>query len=410
MLPSSMTKLKNVQILSLDGWAARIGKQSHASCSSSSVGEFVPKYPNLLLISLPSSLVTLSLRDSNLSNESFPADFSNMSMLKILYLDENPIDSLPDCVRNLSRLEGLSVMNCSKLKSVLCPPNTVKCLSADHCVSLVKITFSQEITAPPFVHYYYSVSLTEVQGIFKIQAIEKIDDQILCSLGWTHLQHVKDHKVRIWDSAIWPRVTKLPVQMCYEFGIFSTCFPGNVVPDWLGHKNNGSSISFTMPSSSTNKRIEGINICFVHTFSADEDLVWLSHWMFGKNELEDGDEVSVTIVEEEEDGGIMVKECAVSPVYNDRENEEDPLSYYKSWKHIIGRDLSTFQLTSGDYFLIHDRFFNRSRAFKDLFQHKTTQNLFGYIPQYKDENVVTHENEDWYLNEWRQSFLQRLVI
>ncbi|KAL7585540.1 disease resistance protein RPV1 isoform X1 [Lactuca sativa] len=420
MLPSSMIKLKNVQMLSLDGCAARIGKQSHASSSSSSVGEFVPKHPSILLISLPSSLVTLSLKHSNLSNESFPADFTSMSMLKKLLLDGNPIDSLPDCVRNLTRLERLSVMDCSKLKSVLCPPNTVKRLSADWCVSLVKITFSQEITAPPFVRYRYSVSLTEVQGVFKIQAIEKIDDQILCSLGWTHLQHVKDHKVRIWDSAIWSRATKLPVQMCYEFGIFSTCFPGNVVPEWLGHKNNGSSISFTMPSSSTNKRIEGINICFVHTFSgrgmvsslrtkvrnitkdltwiyygyifvvreADEDLVWLSHWMFGKNELEDGDEVSVTIVEEEEDGGIMVKECAVSPVYNDRENEEDPLSYYKSWKHIIGGDLSAFQLTSGDYFLTHDRFFNHPLAFKDLFQHKTTQNLFGYIPQYKGTTLI----------------------
>ena len=125
--------------------------------------------------------------------------------------------------------------------------------------------------------------------------------------------------------------------MLYEFGIFSTWFPGKEVPKWFAHRSNGSSISFTMPSSSANKRIEGINICFVHTFSvdslvsnivtevknitkdlfwiyrgsigsigyADEDLVWLSHWMFGNNELEAGDEVSVTLI----DNGAMASEC-----------------------------------------------------------------------------------------------------
>ncbi|KAL4572634.1 hypothetical protein LXL04_019414 [Taraxacum kok-saghyz] len=168
-----------------------------------------------------------------------------------------------------------------------------------------------------------------------------------------------------------------------------------------------------MPSSSLDNRIVGINICFVHTFSGKgmisslrtrvqnvtknrtwiyygyifslreaNDIVWLSHWMFGNNEFQNGDEVSVTIVEEEEDGGIMVSECAVSPVYNDIGNE-DTLSYYKSWKHIIGGDLSPFQLTSGDYFLNHDRFFQPPYRFKELFEHKTIQNLVGYTPEYK---------------------------
>jgi hypothetical protein len=115
-----------------------------------------------------------------------------------------------------------------------------------------------------------------------------------------------------------------------------------------------------MPSSSANKRIEGINICFVQTFSVDsllsnivtqvknitkdrlwmyrgsigstgyvgEEIVWLSHWMFGNNELEAGDEVSVTIVESWFECGVMVTECGISPVYSDRDKESvDPLSY-----------------------------------------------------------------------------------
>lgn len=209
--------------------------------------------------------------------------------------------------------------------------------------------------------------------------------------------------------------------MYYEFGIFSTCFPGKEVPKWLAHRSNGSSISLTIPSSTMNKRIAGLNICFVHTFSGtgvvsslrtkvwnitknctwiyygyifavqetDEDIIWLSHWMFDNNEIEAGDEVSVTIVEEEEDRGVSVRECAISPVYNDSDKDDiNSLSYYKSWKNIIGGDLSAFQLTSGDYFLSHDRFIHPAKNFRELFRHKTTQKLVGYIPQYKGMQLI----------------------
>nr|KAJ0193430.1 hypothetical protein LSAT_V11C800435350 [Lactuca sativa] len=421
-VPVSISKLKNVRSLSLDGclgaseFLMRM-KDMESYAFSSSVGEFLSKSPKSFL--LP-SLVTLSLKGNNLSNESFPNDFSSMSMLKRLYLNKNPIESLPDCVRSLSRVEVLDVGECWMLKSVLCPPRTIKYLSAKFCSSLIKITFPQEMSALPDVYYRNSESLTEIKGILKIEAIAQTDEQILCRLGWTNIRHVKDHQVWIWDLFISSRPKNLPIQMLYEFGIFSTCFPGKAVPDWVPHKSSGSSISFTMPSSSMNKKIEGINISFVHTFSGtgmvsslrtkvqnvtknrtwiyygyifavregDEDIVWLSHWMFGDNEIENGDEVSVTIVEEEEDGGVMVRECAVNPVYKDRDNEKDPLSYYKSWKHIIGGDLSAFQLTSGDYFLNHDRFFNPPHRFEDLFEHKTTQNLLGYTPQFKGTSLI----------------------
>ncbi|GKA68401.1 Toll/interleukin-1 receptor domain-containing protein [Tanacetum coccineum] len=432
-LPVSISKLKSVRVLSLDGCiGARKfeNKMMHMKllkvvnedsvCTNShvrfsAITRFILNNQKSLSLSLPPSLVTLSLQSNNLSNESFPMDFSSMSMLKNLYLDNNPIDSMPGCLRSLSRLENLSVADCLMLKSVLRPPSTIKRLYTDRCRSLVNITFHHEMSAPPLVYYEESVSLTEVQGIIKIQALAQVDDEILCSLGWTDLQYVKNYKVPIWDSYIWSRAQKLPVHMYYEFGIFSTCFPGKEVPEWLAHRSSGSSIWLTMPSSSMNKRIEGINICFVHTFSGtgvvswlrikvwnitknrtwiyygyifavretDENLIWLSHWMFGNNEIEAGDEVSVTIVEEEEDRGITVIECAMSPVYNDSDKDDNSLSYYKSWKHIIGGDLSAFELTSGDYFLSHDRFIHPAKDFKELFRHRTTQKLVGYIPQYK---------------------------
>ncbi|XP_023763362.1 disease resistance protein RUN1 isoform X1 [Lactuca sativa] len=399
-VPISISKLKNVRILSFDGclgaseFLMRM-KDMKSYAYSSSVGEFIPKTPKSIL--LP-SLVTLSLVGSNLSNESFPKNFSSMPMLKALCLRKNPIDSLPDCVRSLSRLEVLDVGECWMLKSVLYPPFTIKQLSTEKCLSLIKITFHQEMLSPPVVYYDWSESLTEIQGIIKFQAIAQIEDQILCSLGWINLQHVKDQRIRISESSLWSRAKKLPipVQMFYEFGIFSTCFHGKAVPDWLHHKSKGSSISIAMPSSSMNKSIQGINISFVHTFpgigkqsrlkikvqnvtinrtwiyyghifsfrETDEDMVWLSHWMFG-NEIKNGDEVCVTILENKLYGGVMVRECAIGPVYTNKDNnEEDPLSYYKSWKHIIGGDLSDFQVASGEYFLNNFRFISHYHVFK----------------------------------------------
>ncbi|XP_042758388.1 uncharacterized protein LOC122198234 isoform X2 [Lactuca sativa] len=91
--------------------------------------------------------------------------------------------------------------------------------------------------------------------------------------------------------------------------------------------------------------------------------VVLSHWMFGKNEMEAGDHITITVTPEWHGPLIVevVKECGVSLVYEDgekKDEEEDVLGYYKSWNHIIGGDLSSFQTTTGQYILDNLRFFD----------------------------------------------------
>ncbi|PWA96071.1 toll/interleukin-1 receptor (TIR) domain-containing protein [Artemisia annua] len=418
-LPITFSKLKNVTVLTLDGCGAglfmkevkrmkllnvpnkdSVSKKLQAFFSS--ITRLVPNSQKSISLSLPSSLVTLSLTNNNISSESFPVDFSSMSTLKNLYLDCNPIDSIPDCLKSLSRLEVLSVGGCAMLKSILCPPGTIKRLYAEDCDLLKKITLHQDMSAPPLICFCNSASLTEIESILKIQDLAQVDNDIICSLGWTDIHYVKDYEVEIIGLMGGFESKRLPVKMLYEFGIFSTCFPGNEVPKWFAHRSNGSSISFTMPSSSENKRIEGINICFRHTFLDDsslsyistkvenitkdrswkyhgymaargyayhEDIVWLSHWMFGNNELEVGDEVSVTITDQEELGCAIITECGISPVYSDRDKESvDPLSYYKSWKRFIRGDLSSFGKTSGRYYyLSNDQVCPGPYQFKRLF-------------------------------------------
>nr|GEY24852.1 hypothetical protein [Tanacetum cinerariifolium] len=78
--------------------------------------------------------------------------------------------------------------------------------------------------------------------------------------------------------------------------------------------------------------------------------------MFGENEMEDGDQVTISMRHDMifgVDSKIDIRECGVSFVYDDGKNEkeEDPLSYYKSWNHIIGGDLSLYQSTTQEYYL-----------------------------------------------------------
>lgn len=193
--------------------------------------------------------------------------------------------------------------------------------------------------------------------------------------------------------------------MLYEHGIFSTYLHGQEVPKWFTHRSSES--LFTLRSSPKYGKIQGINVCIVHTISSineagpsrieirnmtknsswtyepmmyylPEDgafkdggkvvVVWLSHWMFGNNEFEDGDQVSINfsvkycyLVEGRfymcyDSEGLdyaNVREYGISLVYEDDDSvgekrKKDPLDDYKSWKHIIGKDLSAFKVPSSD--------------------------------------------------------------
>ncbi|GJT56114.1 Toll/interleukin-1 receptor domain-containing protein [Tanacetum coccineum] len=405
-LRRTLANLKKVKTLLLDG----------CNKGELAVVEAVQRDFKPSAVYFPSSLVMLSLANNNLSNESFPMDLSSLSMLKELCLDGNPIVSMPDCVRTLPRLKLLFMRDCVMLGSIEHPPRTLRSLriliNGSYMPCIRKISFDQEMSPLdlPMNFIDLAASSIEIEGIIKIQPIAGVDDTILCSLGWSNLEFLNNRRVGTYHFARGAEGSR--TQMYYELGIFSTIYGGKVMPTWIRRRRKGPSISFTIPSSPN--KLRGLNLSYVQTLirpywrskvqyqnssypfhqfiylprikicNITKNLTWsythhldrvnvggkcvtfLSHWMFGENEMEDGDQVTISIKHEmkferevgneKEDGDQLtnysrIRECGVSFVYDDGKNEkeEDPLSYYKSWNHIIGGDLSSFQLTTQEY-------------------------------------------------------------
>ncbi|CAI9300112.1 unnamed protein product [Lactuca saligna] len=351
--------------------------------SSSTIHEDIPSDSQFFTISLPISLVKLSLVNNNLSTESFPMEFSWLVMLKELRLDNNPITSLPICVRRLPRLQLLSLSQCERLTSVEHPPSTLTFLNVhyDKQSLLRKVVFDPKMCPLDLITPWTVVEPLpcEIEGIVKIQPMASVEEKVLHSLGWNKLDFLNKKGVRHYSYG--RESTEHQIQMFYEFGIFSTIYLGKDMPKWIRCRSEGESISFNIPSSPN--RLRGFNFCYVYTHrflpmiiihNKTKNRAWfyehcssdvhvgeegcytvLSHWMFGINEMEGGDEVSIT-VRRTSYFGSPAWECGVEVVYDAGNTaEEDVLTYYKSWNHIIGGDLTGYQLATGEYYILSIR-------------------------------------------------------
>ncbi|THG09532.1 hypothetical protein TEA_011309 [Camellia sinensis var. sinensis] len=175
--------------------------------------------------------------------------------------------------------------------------------------------------------------LVEVQGLFKLQPIGKVEMEMIKNLGLFNLEAMPIHT---------------------EVYLLN----GREVPGWYSNKSIGSPISFIVPSPH-NLRIRGLNVCSVYALfygeeankacpgdrhqpllhveistrskslnlkygptcigfpETNEDMIWLSHWSVG-NQLEGGDEVNVSVTV----GTVFeLKEFGVDVVYEEEQNQ-----------------------------------------------------------------------------------------
>ncbi|XP_028100088.1 disease resistance protein RML1A-like [Camellia sinensis] len=361
-LPPDMGKMESLKVLYADGIAidqllSTIGevKPWHAF-----VCPMLPKPRKTLEISwvsLPQFLVNLSLVDCNLSDDAFPRDFNNLPLLQNLNLSKNPICTLPDCIKDLSRLQTLRLNSCTRLQSLL-GLQSVENLFVGHCTSLEKITYQSNMFRSQIEHTKCD-KLVEVQGLFKLQPVGKVEMEMIKNLGLFNLEAMPIHTEVCILSGTSLNIAKHPIQGLYEFGVvFNTFFPGREVPGWYSNKSTGSSISFILPSLH-NLTIRGLNVCLVYAIFYDEednrashgndhqpflrieistrskslnlkynpicigvpetneDMIWLSHWSIG-NQLEGGDEVNASVTMRTV---FELKEFGVDVVYEEEQKQ-----------------------------------------------------------------------------------------
>ncbi|XP_028091392.1 TMV resistance protein N-like [Camellia sinensis] len=315
---------------------------------------------------LPRCMVHLSLENCNLSDDDFPMVLGNLCSLQILNLSCNAIRSLPNCIRGHTGLQILSLDRCTKLRSLEVSQKLEE-LRFEGCTLLEKVTFptieyndiygnqGTRFLHPNRIQWGENHKIVEIMGRFKLEPLGNIDMEIINNLGLSNLGSMGSQTVRLCGpNSVNP--WKLPLQGCHEKHIFYAYCLGSKVPDWFNLKNEGSSISFTVPSH-LNFRIRCLIVCSIYALSnnrkeddwfhpsdcvthtiisnstksfiwnhsqfvfgipeADEDMMMLSYSKF-ENQLECGDELNISVVG---NGYFHVKEVGVHLVYKEQEEK-----------------------------------------------------------------------------------------
>ncbi|XP_052209309.1 disease resistance protein RUN1-like [Diospyros lotus] len=219
--------------------------------------------PKISWVSFPPSLVYLSIANCNLFDDTFAREFGNLSSLQLLNLSMNPICSLPNCVKDLPSLRVLWLDSCPSLRSLELRKKMEK-LSVNDSKSLEKITF-QSGRSISCVNDGGCMSLFEIEGIFKLEPLERVDAELINYLGLCDFEAMDKPPVRLLRCCSTKMRTVRHLGI-YERHTFYTYLRGSNVPMKFILKNVGSSISFTIPSD-VNFRIQGLSVCSVYVTS-----------------------------------------------------------------------------------------------------------------------------------------------
>ncbi|KAL5843211.1 hypothetical protein ACOSQ4_009169 [Xanthoceras sorbifolium] len=244
-LPSSITKLKNVDFLLF----RRFKVQDAVSWSLPHIEGW-------------HNLTSLNLRNSGIIE--LPDNLGCLSSLIQLDLARNNFESIPASITNLSNLLYLYINDCKMLKCL--PKLELFIIDAYNCTSL-------EASAVSFRNCFQPMDDTD--------SIEYIDD-IFANFGNcfkldrnTFADIVKDILVKIrrytetlrseidFPGSEWPNWSRIP-----RVGI---CFPGSEIPDWFNFQKTGCFITIKLRSGWFSNNFIGFAMCTVVAFRNYQD-------------------------------------------------------------------------------------------------------------------------------------------
>ncbi|KAK9910910.1 hypothetical protein M0R45_034844 [Rubus argutus] len=377
------------------------------------------------------TLVELSLRNCNLSDDIFPREFGNLFSLKKLDLMGNPICSLPNCVRGLRRLQLLDFSDCTSLKSLVGLPRASQ-LYMNFCTSLEKVAFQSISCLPDRLGLFLGTktfdkdvpsNLIEFEYWFKLEPIRKVNAEVINLWSLSDLESLTPIRMRTISGTI--SGTLDSIQGLSEYGIFGTFFVGNEnkVPRQFRHRSKASlPLCFTVPLL-PNSIIRGLNIFSVYALTTSasrpegcipadapvltviknkskglmwiyipscwgipckgEDVIWLSHWNFG-NQLEAGDQVSISVHACHHD--IQVREWGFHVV---QEPVEKMFSQHNTDLNVIGGNMLELYLLIPGTYLLFGGPIELGRLSKRLF----LQSIFNFSNLIADLNAEAEV--DW---------------
>lgn len=165
-----------------------------------------PESIGFSLASLSHSLVKLSLANCNLSNDAIPIDLSSLSLLQYLNLSENPINTLPESIKDLCMLQDLWVDSCTGLQSLPELPSSLVKLKAVHCTSLKRITNLPNLLKSLFLDVSECNKLVEVQGLFKLEPIGDFFLEMINDLGLFNTESIGNKEVELFNNMTKTRI------------------------------------------------------------------------------------------------------------------------------------------------------------------------------------------------------------
>ncbi|KAM3377839.1 disease resistance protein RPP2B [Capsicum galapagoense] len=364
--------------------------------------------------SLSISLVRLSLAKCNLTDDVLSFGLSNLPSLCFLNLSENLIYNLPQSIKNLGMLCDLWLDGCLSLKSLPELPPSLVTLKAVRCASLETVTNLPNLMTTLFLDVMESESLSEISGIFKLKPIDSFEVEIMNTLGLLlNLDdNTPDTVVEIFNRFTSTKRIYSVQQGLYEFGIFSTYFPGNEVPSWFSHKTERRLVTLNVDSL-PNIKITGLLICIIYARSSprifrffgdskyggthtidinvqnitkglnwiyapsfigipgeNNKLTFLCHWKFGKY-LQAGDQINVSLPCWSKT--FKMKEFGVALAYDKPEPDQSsastsearvlatrhtPISHdYQFKESVMEGFMPSYQLAVNHYYLSHPNYY-----------------------------------------------------
>lgn len=133
--------------------------------------------------SFPHMIQSLLLKNCSIEPNNHFLNFKHHSLLQYLNLSNNLFDLLPD-YNHLKNLRVLDLSFCSRLKCIECLPSTLEELFITCCKSLEKIAFQSPQFTLREIDYQGCTNLLEIEGLFKLEPIMKVDEIFLGHMKW----------------------------------------------------------------------------------------------------------------------------------------------------------------------------------------------------------------------------------